>query len=152
MCQRTKASERRERKSVQAMTELPKYYGKTGRSLILWSRKFKSWLASNGCGAILESGFSASLPRSELSRNELDPAVPEEKRQIKALDQNAKAISGFALAMHDMMILRKIMVHKFDEADWPSGHFTKMWEIIFEGKNCPLVDTHEEDLAGNNGS
>jgi hypothetical protein len=72
-------------------SEFPEYHGKGGKSKFRWGRRFKAWLVSHGCEAVLESGFLASLPKTEAERHNLNSAVADKKKQIDAFDLNHKA-------------------------------------------------------------
>ena len=127
-------------------SEFPEYHGKGGKSKFRWGRRFKAWLVSHGCEAVLESGFLASLPKTEAERNNLNPAVAEEKKQIDAFDLNHKARDWLILAIENpdlFDMLRHELLCEEAGVGWPNGRFPKLWKRIFQEENKEDIDIFE---------
>ena len=127
----------------------PKYDGKGGQSFILWTMQFKAWLASRGAADVTTAGFNATLPGAEADRASLDPTNGGEKKQIEALDANAKGMYGLTLAITTPSMMCKIILEQKADADWPNGKFNNVWNKILEDEQ-PDDETAEykmeEDL------
>ena len=130
-------------------SEFPEYHGKGGKSKFRWGRRFKAWLVSHGCEAVLESGFLASLPKTEAERNNLNPAVAEEKKQIDAFDLNHKARDWLILAIENPDLF-DMLQHELlcEEAGvgWPNGRFPKLWKRIFQEEDEEDIDIFETHI------
>ena len=75
---------------------------------------------------MLAAGFNATLPNAEVDRSGLDPTVDAQKKQIDALDDNAKAMYGLMLAMITPSMMHNIILEQKVDADWPTGKFNNV--------------------------
>ena len=118
--------------NTSSMRPPPKYDGKGGQSFILWTMQFKAWLASKGALDVTIAGFNAKLPNAEADRAGLNPVVADDKKQIEALDANAKGMYGIILAMTTPSMMHKIILEQKSDADWPTGKFNNVWNKMLE--------------------
>ena len=123
----------------------PKYDGKGGQCVILSTMQFKAWLASKGASAVITAGFNATLPPSEAARAGLDSTIADQKKQIDALDENAKGMYGIILAMTTPSMMHKIILEQKADADWPTGKFNNVWNKMLEDEQ-PDDETAEYEM------
>ena len=111
----------------------PKYDGK------MCVMKYKAWLHNVGCGAVLASGFNATLTAMEATF--LDLAKPTEKANSEALNKYYKATKGLILAFKTPEMMDKIIEEQAEDDDWPGEKFTHCQHCGLESKQMRSLVT-----------
>ena len=70
----------------------PKYNGKGGRHVVIFSLHFRAWLNTQGWADVLDRDFDIALPSKESERTELLVNAPSSDAAVKA-DAKAKLIA-----------------------------------------------------------